>query len=277
MIIMKKEFQANLKRWNEMVGIHMKSRFYDLDGFKNGKNSLLPTEIREVGNVKGKDLLHLQCHFGMDSISWARMGASVTGVDFSDKAIIEAKKLSQELGINNINFVQSNVYDVPDVIIKKYDIVYTSYGTIYWLDDLKKWADAIEFCLKSGGSFYMIDQHPFMDLINENVKDKLEVGYPYFTEGKAFEWEENGDYTDEDRDNPTIFENKLHYGWMHTISEIINSLIETGLRIEYIHEFPFSFHGLHPDLKKGEDGLWRFQTLKVSVPLTLSIKASKPE
>ena len=127
---MKKEFQANLKRWNEMVDIHIKSKFYDLDGFRSGKTSLLPTEIKEIGDVKGKQMLHLQCHFGMDTISWARMGAIITGIDFSDKAIKEAKKLSRELGFQNIKFIQSNVYDVPEVLDAKFDIVFTSYGAI---------------------------------------------------------------------------------------------------------------------------------------------------
>jgi SAM-dependent methyltransferase len=271
---MKKEFEANLKLWNELVDIHAKSKFYDLETFKTGKTSLLPTEIKELGDLNGKTMLHLQCHFGMDSLSWARKGAMVTGVDFSDKAIIKARELSEEIGVP-ATFIQANIYDIPDIITDKFDIVFTSYGTIYWLDDLMGWAKVIYQSLKSGGMFYFIDGHPSSHMIDENTTDMLKISNPYFTNGKPFVWEEDGDYTDEDRDNPTILENKLEYGWGHTMSEIINSLINAGLNIEYIHEFPFSFHGFHPDLKKDEDRLWRFQTLKPEIPLTISIKAIK--
>lgn len=259
-----------------MVDIHVKSKFYRLEEFKAGKTSLLPTEIKELGDVHGKTMLHLQCHFGMDSLSWARKGALVTGIDFSDKAIIKARELAEEIGVP-ATFIQSNVYNIPEIIKDTFDIVFTSYGTIYWLDDLKGWAKIINQCLKSGGIFYFIDGHPFSHMIDENTIGMLKVSNLYFTEGKPLVWEEPGDYTDEDPNNPTILENMLGYGWGHTISEIINSLIEAGLQIEFIHEFPFGFFGFHPDLKRCEDGLWRFQTLKPEIPLTLSIKAIKPK
>ncbi len=271
---MKKEFEANKKLWNELVDIHVKSKFYSVENFKTGKTSLLPTEIEEVGEVEGKTMLHLQCHFGMDSLSWARNGAIVTGIDFSDKAIIKACELSKEIGVP-AKFIQTNVYDVPKIIKEKFDIVFTSYGTIYWLDDLIKWAKVINHCLKSGGIFYFVDGHPFSHMIDEKTTDILKLSEPYFTDGKPFVWEEDGDYTDEDPNNPTVLENKLEYGWGHTIGEILNSLIEAGLKIEFIHEFPFGFHSFHPDIKKDEDGLWRFQTLTPKIPLTLSIKAVK--
>ncbi len=150
---MKKEFEANLKLWNELVDVHVKSKFYGLDDFKAGKSSLLPTEVEELGDVNGKTLLHLQCHFGMDSLSWARKGAIVTGIDFSDNAILKARELSKEIGVP-ATFIQSNIYDIPEIIKGKFDIVFTSYGTIYWLDDLMGWAKVIHHCLKSGGMFY---------------------------------------------------------------------------------------------------------------------------
>ncbi|MHA1728259.1 MAG: class I SAM-dependent methyltransferase [Promethearchaeota archaeon] len=271
---MKKEFEANQKRWNELVEIHVKSRFYDLNGFKAGKTSLLPTEIKELGDVTGKTMLHLQCHFGMDSLSWARKGAIVTGIDFSDKAIIKARELSKELKIP-ATFIESSVYDVPNLIKDKFDIVFTSYGSIYWLDDLKKWANTINQCLKQGGIFYYIDGHPFVDMINEKNTESIQVGYNYFTNGKPYMWEEDGDYTDEDWDNPTILKNKTEYGWVHNISNIFNSLTEVGLKIEFLHKFPYTFHKYHEDLKKYDDGYWRFQKIEFKVPLMLSIKARK--
>jgi len=177
-----KYFEANAKRWNEVVDIHAKSKFYDLEGFKLGKNSLLPIEIKELGDVKGKSLLHLQCHFGLDTISWAHLGAKATGVDFSENGIKKAKELSKELKIP-ANFIQTNIYDLPKHISEQYDIVFTSYGVLCWLPDLEKWAEIIDLCLKPGGIFYIIESHPLSDMIDESIKDKLVLKYPYTLKG----------------------------------------------------------------------------------------------
>ena len=149
-----KYFNTNLRRWNELVGINAKSKFYDLDGFKSGKSSLLPITRKEIGNVDGKTLLHLQCHFGMDTLSLARLGAKVTGVDFSNKAIKLARQLSEELNIP-AKFIETNIYDIPDILHEKFDVVFTSDGVICWLPDLYKWAEIIDYCLKPGGTFYI--------------------------------------------------------------------------------------------------------------------------
>ncbi|MHA2122091.1 MAG: class I SAM-dependent methyltransferase [Promethearchaeota archaeon] len=142
-----KHMDVNLKRWNELVDINAKSKLYDLEGFKSGKTSLHSLELQELGEVKGKTLLHLQCHFGMDTLSWARLGAQVTGVDFSENAISLARELSSELDIP-ARFIQSNLYNIPVAIKEKFDIVYTSYGVLCWLPDLLKWAQVISSCLK---------------------------------------------------------------------------------------------------------------------------------
>jgi SAM-dependent methyltransferase len=263
-------YNTNLKRWNELVDINCKSKFYNVDGFKVGKISLFPIEIKELGDVNGKSLLHLQCHFGLDTLSWARKGANVTGIDFSDKAIELATDLSREFHIP-AEFIQANVYDIPKVIQKKFDIVYTSYGAICWLPDLYQWAKIINSCLKSGGIFYIIDNHPFGNLINEMVLTDFQVGYNYFTNGIPYRFENGACYSDEGTD----IQNKTTYDWFHTMGEIINSLLDVGLRLEFLHEFPFSFFKIHPDMKRREDGYWEFQTLKHSVPMIFSLKARK--
>ncbi len=271
-----KYFDANLKRWDEVVDIHAKSRFYDLKGFKSGKTSLLPIEVEELGDVSGKSLLHLQCHFGLDTISWARLGAKVTGIDFSEKAIMKAKELSKELNLST-NFIQTNIYDIPKNISEQFDIVFTSYGVLCWLPDLEKWAEIIDLCLKPGGIFYIVESHPFTDMIDYEIKDNLILKYPYTSkDGKPLKYEEDGTYTDVEGEG-TILENKTGYEWAHSFSCIINSLLSAGLQIEYVHEFPYGFFAKHPDMKKDEDGFWRFQTLKQEIPLIFSIKARKPK
>ena len=264
-----KFFETNLKRWNELVDINAKSRSYDLEGFKSGKSSLLSIELGELGEVKGKSLLHLQCHFGMDTLSWARLGAEVTGIDFSEKAIILARELSNKLDIP-AKFIKSNIYDVPNVIDEKFDIVFTSYGTICWLPDIVKWAQIISNCLNPGGIFYIIDGHPFGFIIDEK-QEPFKVGFNYFPEGKPVFFDEGGAYADPSAD----LKNQASYQWDHPISEIINALLNANLEIEFLHEFPYTFFNIHPDMIEREDGYWEFTNLEFTVPMMFSIKAHK--
>jgi SAM-dependent methyltransferase len=264
-----KYFETNLKRWNELVKINVKSKSYDLEGFLTGKSSLFPIEVEEVGEVKGKTLLHLQCHFGMDTLSWARLGAKVTGVDFSDKAIELAKDLSNKLDIP-AKFIFSNVYDIPQVLNEKFDIVFTSYGTICWLPNLVQWAQIISNCLNPGGIFYIIDGHPFGFIIDEK-KEPFNIGFNYFSDGKPIFFEEGAAYADPLAD----LKNQATYEWDHPMSEIINSLIKANLEIEFLHEFPFTFFSIHPDMKKREDGYWEFKNYEFTVPMMFSIRTHK--
>ena len=264
-----KYFQTNLKRWNDLVEINAKSRWYDLEGFKSGKTSLFPIETEELGDVNGKSLLHLQCHFGMDTLSWARLGANVTGVDFSDKAIALARELSKELNIP-ARFISANIYNIPDLLNEKFDIVFTSYGTITWLPDIVKWAQIISDRLKPGGKFYIIDGHPFGFIIDEN-QEPFKVGFNYFSEGEPLFFEEGSAYA-----TPTAdLKNQACYEWDHPMSEIINALINANLELEFVHEFPFTYHNIHPDMKIREDGYWEFINLEFTVPMMFSIKAYK--
>ena len=160
---MDERLKANLDAWNQMARIHAGSREYRLAEFKAGQNVLKPIELREVGDVRGKSLLHMQCHFGLDTMSWARMGANVTGVDFSDEAIKLARSISAELKIP-ARFVQSNIYDAPDAVHEQFDIVFTSYGALCWLPDITRWAQVAASFVKPGGFFYMAEFHPLTQM-----------------------------------------------------------------------------------------------------------------
>jgi SAM-dependent methyltransferase len=263
-------FNINLKHWNELVNINAGSRSYDLEGFKKGKSSLLSIEIKELGNVFGKTFLHLQCHFGMDTLSWARLGANVTGIDFSDKAIHLARRLSDELNIP-ANFINSNIYDIPKIINEKFDIVFTSYGVLCWLPDLYKWAEVISASLKSGGIFYIIEGHPFGNLVDEHYKEHFKIGYNYFNQNNPIIVDDESTYASPD----AKVKNKVTYEWFHPMSEIINSLITHGLEIEFLHEFPFGFFQIHPDMQQRDDGYWEFQTFESSIPMLFSLRAKK--
>ncbi|MYE90926.1 class I SAM-dependent methyltransferase, partial [Candidatus Poribacteria bacterium] len=175
--------EANRKNWNERTPVHAASEFYDVAGFRNGRITLNNIERTEVGSVEGKSLLHLQCHFGMDTMSWARLGAQATGVDISGAAIDLAKALNDELQLNT-RFICSNIYDLPDVLDEKFDIVYTAMGVLCWLPDLLGWANIIARFLKPNGIFYILDGHPFLHVFESAEPQagvqELQVRYPYF-------------------------------------------------------------------------------------------------
>jgi SAM-dependent methyltransferase len=258
-------FNTNKKAWNSKTPFHLKSELYDLTGFKKGKSSLKFIELEELGDVNNKTMLHLQCHFGQDSLSWARMGAKVTGVDFSDEAIKVARSLNDELNLD-AKFICSNIYDIEEHLDEKFDIVFTSYGTIGWLPDLKEWGRLVSRYLKPGGIFYIVEFHTVLWMFDDDFK---KFKYSYFNQGEIEE-EVEGTYADL---NAPL--KQKQYGWNHPLSEVINSLIENGLQIEFLHEFPFSVYDVFPNSVKGKDGWWRIKGMEDIIPMMFSIKAKK--
>lgn len=265
---MKEYLDGNRKTWDKWTGIHMRSAFYDVDAFRQGRCTLPDLDLRELGDVTGKELLHLQCHFGMDTLSWARRGAVATGVDFSGEAIAQARALASELKIP-ARFIQSDIFDLKDNLEGDFDVVYTSAGVLIWLPDLKPWAEIIAHYLKPGGFFYISEFHPMAGIFDdESAKPTLR--YPYFHSETPLDLTFEGSYTDGGEGC------KSHtFEWSHSIADILNALIEAGLRIEYLHEFNYCHYQSHPFLKQSDDGLWRYPALPDSLPLMFSIRAVK--
>ena len=260
-----KYFSANKELWNKRTIVHKDSSFYDVAGFKAGKNNLTPIELNELGDVAGKKMLHLQCHFGMDSLNWARFGADVTGVDFSDEAIKLAKQLNDKSGINT-TFICSNVYDLKKQLDEKFDIVFTSYGVVGWLPDLDKWAEIISHYLKPGGIFYMAEFHPVVWIFDD---DFTQIKYYYDNRGMIVV-DSKGTYTDRDADIQA-----KEYSWNHSISEVLNSLIRQGLKIEFFNEHMYSPYPCFNNTVQGEDGNWRVKGMEGKIPMVYSVKAVK--
>ena len=258
-------FDANKQLWNQRTAVHKDSSFYNLAGFKAGENVLTPIELNELGDVKGKTMLHLQCHFGMDSLNWARLGAVVTGVDLSDEAIKEAKQLNNDLGMN-ATFICCNVYDLKEHLNEKFDIVFTSYGTIGWLPDLNKWAEIISCYLKPGGIFYMADFHPVLWMFDDEF---THFQYSY-ENSEVIITESEGTYTDRDADITG-----KEYGWNHSISEILNALITNGLQIGHFNEFMYSPYACFRNTVEFEKGKWYIKGLEGKIPMVYSLKAVK--
>jgi ubiquinone/menaquinone biosynthesis C-methylase UbiE len=257
--------ETNRSLWNKKTDVHVKSEFYDVESFKKGMSSLNFAEIEGLGDVKGKTILHLQCHFGMDSLSLSRMGAEVTGIDLSDRAVETAKNLNAELGLN-AEFICSDVYDLKKVLDKKFDIVFTSYSTIGWLPDMDKWAEVISHFLKPGGMFYIIEFHPVVWMFDDNFTG---FQYSYFNDEAIIE-EVSGSYADRDADI-----NHLSYGWNHPISEVLTALLKQNLTIAEFKEYPFSFYNCFNNTVKSSSGYWEIKGMEGKLPLMYSIKAFK--
>ncbi|MCZ8514962.1 class I SAM-dependent methyltransferase [Paenibacillus filicis] len=259
----------NRLNWNDRTAVHAKSKFYNIDAFMAGENSQSGLEEAELGDVAGRTMLHLQCHFGKDSLSWARLGAHVTGVDFSEEAIALAQSLNEKLG-HDARFLCSDIYDAKEALQgEQFDIVYTSYGVLCWLPDLTRWAELISSSLKLGGIFYMAELHP-VTFIYEAVDNHLKISYPYF-DNEVRSYESTTTYTgDEDK-----LEHPVTYQWQHTLGEIISALVGAGLTLEFLHEFPFTVYNMFPGLMVQDDqGRWRMKE-NDHLPLLFSVKATK--
>ncbi|NNK53463.1 MAG: class I SAM-dependent methyltransferase [Flavobacteriaceae bacterium] len=259
-----KEFNTNRETWNKKVAVHAASQFYDLEAFKKGADSLKKYEIAALGNVTGRSMLHLQCHFGQDTLSWARRGAKCTGIDISEEAIKLAKSLNEELDLN-ANFVCCNVLDVSEHISETFDIIFTSYGVIGWLPDLKPWAKMIAERLKPGGTFYMVEFHPIAWMFDYLQEPPIMI-YGYQQEEAIYE-EYEGTYAEDAKSKITSKE----YGWHHGLGEVITALIKAGLHIEYLKEYEESPYDIFPDLEKTEDGMFALKDRLY--PLVYEIKA----
>jgi SAM-dependent methyltransferase len=264
-----KHVQQNKAYWDEITPVHVRSSFFVIDGFKSGKSQMImPFEPEEMGDVHGKSLLHLQCHIGMDTLAWARRGAKVTGVDFSGEAIKTARTLSKEMGIIS-SFVESDIYALPDVLKGKFDIVYTGAGALCWLPDLTRWANIIAHFIKPGGFFYIMEGHPFMSVFDNSPDVKeLKVKHSYYNNPDWLNQNPGNDYAD----SSYAIKNK-ESEWMHPLSEIINSLIQAGLKIEFLHEYPMLFFKQFSFMEKGKDGYWHLKGDKL--PQIFSLKATK--
>jgi len=272
---MDEQLAVNRVHWDEVTDVHMTSDFYDVESFKAGQNRLHGIERAELGDVAGKSMLHLQCHFGLDTMSWARLGATVTGVDFSERAIDTARALAAELKIR-ATFLVSDLYELPSNLDGQFDVVFTSYGAIYWLPDIKRWGEIAASYVKPGGTFYIAEFHPvgFMfdtDMGQDPSMNDYVRKYPYFHEDEPID-DDSADYADPD----APVKNTRTYSWSHSLSDITNALMGGGLQLEYIHEFPFSTIKEFGFLEQHDDGYWYSPPGKYDMPMIFSIKARKP-
>ena len=266
-------FRDNNALWDEWTRIHETSAFYDLEDFKRAGIRLKTYELDEIGPVDGLDVLHVQCHFGLDTLSFARLGAHVTGADFSAAAVSLARRVADEVGFPDARFVESNVYDLPAALDGDFDLVYTSNGVLGWLPDVRGWARVVAHFVRPGGRFYVTEIHPVAQAFeNEGVAPgQLRLTYPYWEHDEPLTFAVEGSYAD-----PTaVVAAEREHGWDHSLGEIVTALIDAGLEIRSLREYPFCAWRLD-FLEEAEDG-WRLPgELDGRLPLSFSILATKP-
>jgi SAM-dependent methyltransferase len=265
---MNEHLAANRELWDGWTDIHLASDFYDLPAFRAGASTLNSIELDAVGDVTGKSLLHLQCHFGLDTLSWARLGARTTGVDFSPRAIATARSLAQELKIS-AEFVCADVCELPAEWKDRYDIVFTSYGVLPWLPDLERWARGIARVLRPGGSFHLMEFHPLTAMLDD---DGHTMRHPYFPSPKPSQYDVKGSYAD-----PGAVFSHASFEWSHSLAEVQMALIDAGLTIREFREYPYSPYGCYPYLEEQAQGRWRIRNSTVELPLIFSIHATSDE
>ncbi len=259
-------FDTNKELWDAKTDIHLNSKFYKNDAFLKGRNSLTEIELHEMPDVRNKKVLHLQCHFGQDSLSMARMGAMVTGIDISPKAIEKAREFNQLLDLN-AKFFADNVYDTNKIIRDSFDVVFTSFGVLAWLPDLNMWADVISNALAPGGKFYIAEFHPVLYMFDFPKKT---IQYQYFNIGDPYEEIIEGTYAD-----PLADIRMKEYFWQHSMSEIIQALINHDLEVNFLHEFDYSPYNCFENMEERAPGEFVFRVNHISLPHVFSVQCTK--
>jgi SAM-dependent methyltransferase len=259
--------RLNRANWDDRVRVHLASEYYDLEGFAAGASSLRPFEAAEAGDVTGKRLVHLQCHLGLDTLSWARMGAQVTGLDFSEPAINAARKLAADLAVD-ASFVVADVYDaVPALGGRRFDVVYTGTGALVWLPDMTRWAQVVAALLEPGGFLYLVEGHPYAQILDD--AQGTNVALDYFDEQPQV-YDNAYSYTD----GPALAHIRS-VQFQHGLGQLVTALAAAGLRIEFLNEHDFDCYQRFQSLER-HGGQYRFPADHPRIPMMFSLRATLP-
>lgn len=266
--------EANLANWDERVAGHIAPDGYGIESFIEDDRAITNVvrfDRPAVGEIAGKTLLHSQCHIGTDTLSWARLGAKVTGIDFSSAAITAAQDLARRTNIE-ATFIETEFYDSPQHISEQFDIVYTSVGAICWLPDIEQWGEIVAGFVKPGGSFYIRDTHPMLQTLDDTRTDEeMVVTFDYFFTPDPQMFPEDESYL-----GSAKLEHVETYVWSHTIADVINALIGAGLRIERVEELQHLDWEFLSFMEKNNDAYVLPESHRNKMPMQFSIRATKP-
>jgi SAM-dependent methyltransferase len=263
--------ELNRAMWERKTPLHLLSPDYDVPGFKAGRIALRPHEIADLGDVSGKQLVHLQCHLGLDTLSWARLGAHVTGLDFSPAAVKAATTLAQEIGVA-ARFVTADVYDAPASLSHAtFDIVYTGVGALCWLPDLQRWAEVVHHLLRPGGQLYLFEFHPLKWMIEGGAPNDILIRDGYFTPPEGFR--EAGGVTYADASIPAAATPTVQ--WNHPLGEVVTALVQAGLRIVSLQELDRDVLRQWDMMERTADDMFRMPPDMPSLPLMYVLRARR--
>lgn len=255
----------NRQSWNKRAEIHPDSDFYEMALFRKGLNSLKAPELKILGDVTDVRILHLQCHFGQDSISLSRMGAKVTGVDFSDTAIDYARQLALDLGTDTA-FICSDIYSLPEILEETFDMVFTTYGTIGWLPDIQKWASVVSHFLRPGGKLIFAEFHPTMWMFDDDISY---VQYDYFNSTPIVE-DLPGTYA-----CPDSGHHFKSVTWNHGLGEVVSALFGSKMTLESLEEYDYSPFNCLKNMEEQAPGIFRFKHISRRFPIIYALSARK--
>jgi SAM-dependent methyltransferase len=265
--------EANRANWDERVDLHLDAESYDLAALRHGTGKLTSLEEAEIGPVDGLHILHLQCHFGRDTLTLAQRGAKVVGLDFSPRAIAVARNLAAELSLaDRARFIEADLYDAPKVLDQRFDLVFVNWGAICWLPDIRRWAEIVAHFIKPGGSLYQVEGHPITGVFDnqKGMQNALpDYFIPYFV-GKALRFDDREDYA-----STKLLQNATRYEWAHPLGEIITGLIEAGLTIKWLHEHDCLPYKRFDVLVKDANRMYHWPG-EQWLPLSFSLRAERP-
>lgn len=265
------ERAANRRNWDDLADVHVDSDFYDVPSVVAGESTLRQIERAELADVfddwaagRRTRVAHLQCHIGLDTISLARAGADVVGLDFSETSIEHARDIADRTEVDPA-FVGADVYDAPTALDGPFDVVFASYGVLCWLPDVARWAEVVADLLASGGVAYLVDYHPFTDTFGweESVPVR-----DYFADDPAL-YDDGGSYADYEAE----VEHTESYQWQHTLGDVVTGMAAAGLRVEFLHEHPQSYYRRFEAMTADDDGVYRYEDPEL--PQLFSIRAEK--
>ncbi len=263
---------ANRANWDERADLHIgdDTGTYGIGPFLAGEDILCPIEAAEIGDVSGLDVLHLQCHIGLDTLCLARRGARVTGLDFSRNALRHAGELAARSGLE-ARFVLGDVYDAPERVGGNFDLVYTTWGTICWLPDIRRWGETVATMLKPGGRLYFADTHPMIQPLEE-IGGQLVPTFAYRTPTTLpLSFAASQTYTGD----PRQLLNAENFEWIHPLSDIVMALVDNRLGIARMAEHEALPWQMFPMMVRGADRMWRLPAGHPHIPLSISIDAVK--
>ena len=264
---------ANRLNWDNRAELHASDTTgsYRIAKVLSGGSSLHALEVSEIGDISGKDVVHLQCHIGLDTLSLKHLGArSATGLDFSPKAIAAARDFAARSG-TDVRFVEASVYDAAAALGQTYDLAFVTWGAINWLDDIGRWAEAVASVLRPGGRLYLLEGHPQMNQLD--LKDgRLELAFGWRTpRAEPLVFDDAQTYTGDKRPLTAT----RCYEWIHPLSDIVNALIRAGLAIDFLNEHDIVVWKAFADVVETGEDQFELAPGHVRVPLSFSIGATR--